>query len=99
MVVPQGKYLAIVSTNVETANPEQECSPGLVLLGNICEKFVTISDSLEPLGDGTDNNVFISNSFDSTSHFETTCTDVKDLYRRVTGKELDLTVSETAGSE
>ena len=94
MVVPKGYYLAIVSTTVETSNPEQECGPGLALLGHICERFVTVSDAYEPNGDGTDNNVFISKSYDATSHFETTCADVADIYRRVTGKELDLTIPE-----
>jgi len=93
-VVPTGKYMAIVSTTVETSNPETECLPGLQLLGNILERFIIVSDTYEPNGDGTDNQVFISTSFDATSHFETTCLDVADVYRRVTGKELDLTVSE-----
>jgi len=96
MVVPEGKYLAIVSTTVETSNPETECLPGLQLLGNILERFVVVSDSFAPNGDGTDNQVFISTTFDATSHFETTCFDVADIYRRVTGKDLDLTMPEAA---
>ena len=94
-VVPKGKYMAIVSTTVETGNPETECLPGLQLLGNILERFVIVSDSFAPNGDGTDNQIFISTTFDATSHFETTCFDVADLYRRVSGKELDLTMPET----
>lgn len=95
MVVPKGKFMAIVSTTVETANPEAECQPALNLLGNILERFVIVSDSYEPLGDGKDNQVFISTSFDATSHFETTCHDVADMYRRITGKELDLTIPDS----
>merc|ERR1712125_106636 len=75
MVAPEGKYIAMVSTTVETSNPETECLPGLQLLGNILERFIIVSDT-----------------FDPTSHFETTCMDVADIYRRVTGKDLDLTV-------
>merc|ERR1719282_150050 len=95
MVVPKGKYLAIVSTTVETQNPEAECLPALQLLGNILERFVIVSDSFEPIGDGKDNQVFISSTFDATSHFETTCYDVSDLYRRITGKDLDLSLPES----
>lgn len=42
----------------------------------------------EPLEDGTKDNIFISKSYDATSHFETTTDDVKDIYARATGEEL-----------
>lgn len=37
-VCPEGYYIALVSTTVETANPEAELAPGLKLLGAIKEK-------------------------------------------------------------
>lgn len=37
-VAPKGWYIAMVSTTVETANPEAEILPGLQLLGPISEK-------------------------------------------------------------
>lgn len=49
-----------------------------------------MSDIEEPLTDGTADQVFISRSYDATSHFETVCDDVKDIYRRMTGTELVL---------
>jgi len=39
-VAPQGKYIALISTTVETDNPERECLPGLKLLEPILEKYV-----------------------------------------------------------
>jgi len=33
--------------------------------------------------------VFISTSYDATTHFETTCDDVVDIYGRVTGTPFD----------
>ena len=33
--------------------------------------------------------IFISKSYDATTHFETTCTDVLDMYRRATGGDFD----------
>ena len=42
----------------------------------------------EPVEDGTQDNIFISKSYDASSHFETTTDDVKDIYRRATGEEL-----------
>ncbi|RUS16969.1 GDP dissociation inhibitor [Endogone sp. FLAS-F59071] len=83
-------YLAIVSTIIETENPEKEIEPGLNLLGPIADKFISISPIEEPLSDGTSDQVFISRSYDATSHFETVCEDVKDIYRRVTGNDLVL---------
>ncbi|EGC37087.1 Rab GDP dissociation inhibitor alpha [Dictyostelium purpureum] len=92
MVCPKGKFIAIVSTTVETADPEKELAPAYALLGQIQEKFVSISDFYEPIGDGVQDKIFISKSYDATSHFETTCEDVMDIYKRITGKDLVLTV-------
>lgn len=42
----------------------------------------------EPLDDGTKDKIFVSKSYDATSHFETTTDDVRDIYRRLAGEEL-----------
>ncbi|KAG8248870.1 rab GDP dissociation inhibitor alpha [Homalodisca vitripennis] len=88
-VAAKGWFIAMVSTTVETDNPEAEIKPGLDLLGPIKQKFVTVSEYLEPTDDGKDSQVFISKSYDATTHFETTCLDVLDIYRRGTGEEFD----------
>ena len=56
-VAARGKYLAIVSTTVETANPASELDPGLQLLGKIDKKFVWVSDLYEPKDDGKESKV------------------------------------------
>ena len=81
-------YVAIVSTVVETSNPEKECEPALALLGPIVEKFVSIKDIYIPKNDGKEEGIYISKSYDATSHFETACEDVKSIYQRLTGLEL-----------
>lgn len=91
MVTPKGWYLAMVSTTVETSNPEAEVLPGLQLLGQIAEKFIQISDVYEPSDLGSESQIFISRSYDATTHFETTCKDVLDLFQRGTTKEFDFT--------
>ncbi|KAL8609899.1 Rab GDP dissociation inhibitor beta [Nucella lapillus] len=88
-VCSKGHYLAIVSTTVETDNPEAELKPGLDLLGAIEEKFVSVSDLLEPTDDGQQSNTFITTSYDATTHFETTCDDVVKIYKRITGEDFD----------
>ncbi|KAJ0064609.1 hypothetical protein NL108_011364 [Boleophthalmus pectinirostris] len=88
-VAAQGKYIAIVSTTVETAEPESEIAPALELLEPIDKKFVAISDMYEPTDDGSDSQIFASRSYDATTHFETTCNDIKDIYKRMTGSDFD----------
>ena len=88
-VSTKGWFIAMVSTNVETANPEAEIQPGLNLLGPIKQKFIQLSDVYEPLHPGTEKQLFISKSYDATSHFETTCLDVLDIFKRGTGEEFD----------
>lgn len=88
-VAAQGKYIAIVSTTVETAEPEKEIELALELLAPIDQKFVAISDLYEPLDDGTESQIFVSQSYDATTHFETTCNNIKDIYKRMTGTDFD----------
>ncbi|KRY37535.1 Rab GDP dissociation inhibitor alpha [Trichinella spiralis] len=89
MVAAKDWYVAIVSTTVETNSPESELLPGLQLLGSITQKFVSISDLMEPVNDGRTSQVFISKSYDATSHFKTTCDDVIDIFQRGTGEPFD----------
>lgn len=95
---PEGRYLALVSTTVETSNPENELTQGVELLGPILESFVTVEDMYEPIDDGTRDQAFISRSYDATTHFETTVDDVFDLYKRIHGKDLVLGSGSAAAS-
>jgi Rab GDP dissociation inhibitor len=52
---------------------------------------VSVSDVFEPIDEGTESQVFISKSYDPTSHFETTCKDVLDIFKRGTTTEFDFT--------
>ncbi|PSS37597.1 hypothetical protein PHLCEN_2v524 [Hermanssonia centrifuga] len=83
-------YIAIVSTIVETANPEQEIAPGLQLLGTIHDKFVSVTPLFVPTSTGESDNIFITRSYDATSHFETVVEDVQDVWKRAVGKDLVL---------
>jgi len=92
-VCPKGKFIAIVGTTVETANPEKEIECGLKLLEPIEQKFITITDTYEATNDPKQDGVFITGSYDATSHFETTVEDCLELYTRITGKKLELNVN------
>jgi Rab GDP dissociation inhibitor len=94
-VCKKGYYLAIISTNVETNDPESELEKAYELLGDIKEKFVTISDQYEPIDMTYSDNVFITSTFDPLSHFEEDTETVISLYEKMTGSKLDLEISET----
>jgi Rab GDP dissociation inhibitor len=53
-------------------------------------RFVSITPLYIPTMSGKDDNIYITRSYDATSHFETVVDDVRDVYERVTGKELEL---------
>ena len=59
-------------------------------MSNSNNRFITVTDLEEPIEDGSKDQVFISRSYDATSHFGTVCEDVKSIYKRVTGQDLVL---------
>ena len=59
---------------------------GISMLGPIEEKFVEVTEVMEPLESGQRDKCFVSKGYDATSHFETTVEDVLELYSRITGK-------------
>ncbi|XP_063702069.1 rab GDP dissociation inhibitor alpha [Culicoides brevitarsis] len=94
-VSAKGWFVGMVSTTVETNDPESEIKAGLDLLQPIAQKFVTVSDYYEPTDNGLDSQIFISQSYDATTHFETTCMDVLDIFKRGTGEDFDFSKVKT----
>lgn len=91
-VCPAGWFVAIVSTIAEgAANHHLELQPGFDRLGPIAEMFMGGPIPIyEPLASGAEDGVFLSRSYDATSHFETTTDDVRDIYRRAEGEALQV---------
>lgn len=92
-VSAKGVYIAIVSTKMEGSDADKEVIPGLALLGNIMQRFTTVATTYEPVSDGSSDKCFISSSFDASSHFEGDVDDLLALYKRVTGKDLDMSIN------
>jgi Rab GDP dissociation inhibitor len=92
-VTAPGVYVAIVSTISEKHDPDEDLSPGLLLLGPILKRFTSVSQQYEPVADGTSDSCYISKSFDATSHFENDCDDLLSLFHRVTGEQLDMSIN------
>ena len=61
-VAPKGKFIAFVSTEAETDNPETELRPGIDLLGPVDEIFFDVYDRNEPVNEPALDNCFISTS-------------------------------------
>jgi len=90
-IAAKDKYVAIVSTVVETEDPEKELEPAYNLLGKILEKFVDVSEIRLPVDDGLRDNVFVTTTYDPTSHFEDASTEVLRMWKTITCEDLDLT--------
>jgi len=97
-VAAKGKYIAIVSTQVETQKPEDEIKPALKLLGPIEHIMCTVSTLFIPTDNGEDG-VFVTQSYDATSHFESASIDVMNMWRKIYGEDLVLTVHKDAMAE
>jgi len=86
-VAPKGKYIGLVAGLLETDNVKKELEPGVKLLGNVLHKFYYVAPLFEPANDHKKEGIHISSSYDSTTHFESVCTDVIRLYKEITGEE------------
>jgi len=53
-------------------------------------RFVEVTPLYTPTSDGKADNIYITRSYDATSHFETVVEDVHDVWRRVIGADLVL---------
>lgn len=53
-------------------------------------RFVSVSPLYAPVSSGEADNIFITRSYDATSHFETVVEDVQDVWKRIVGKDLVL---------
>ena len=87
-------FLAIISTIAETDKPETEIEVAMDIVGPILEKFDKVSEIYQPIDTTFKGNVFITSSFDPQSHFENDTDNVIDIYEKITGAKLDLTIEE-----
>ena len=68
----------------------KEVEEGIALLGDVALRFDDVQDTYEPTSDGKKDNVFVTKSYDATSHFEYESREVMDLFERIMGYPLDL---------
>uniref|UniRef100_UPI003980FCA1 hypothetical protein n=1 Tax=Salmonella sp. s54836 TaxID=3159673 RepID=UPI003980FCA1 len=65
-----------------------ELKRGVELLGEIDEIFYSTSPYMVPTDDGTKSNIFITSSYDATTHFETTCVELEAVYEKNYWREI-----------
>jgi Rab GDP dissociation inhibitor len=92
-IAAKGKYIAIVSCLVEGKDPKAELKAALSLLGKVDQEFFWVTDQYLPANDSAKDNVFVTSSYDASTHFESATTEVLELYTAVTGKHVDLTIT------
>ena len=98
-VAPDGMWIAIVSTNVETSEPLKELQVGIDQLGDVMERFDAVSPIYAPIGDGKDDGCFITTGYDGSSHFQSCSADVLKIYENITGEQLDMSIKADIESE
>jgi len=84
-VAPPGKYIVMISTTVETNNPRNEIGAAMALLGNVQHSFYSVQPVYVPRNNSNQDGIYISNSYDSTTHFESIADDVIRIYQQYTG--------------
>lgn len=90
-IAPAGKFVAMIQANVETANPKKELEVARKLIGNSLKDFFWVSDFYVPVNPAAlaAKGIFITTSYDSTSHFESATEEVLSVFEGVTGEKLD----------
>lgn len=92
LICAKGVYVAMVSTTVETEDPKQEIQPAIELLGPVLDMFVTVGTLQEPLESGAATGLWVSKSYDPSSHFEVASNDILEIYEKLSGEKLDLNI-------
>ena len=99
LICAKGIYVVSISTTIETANPMEEIQPAINLLGPILDMFVSESTLYDQLEDGKASNLWISKSYDPSSHFEVASNDILEIYEKIVGEKLDLNIEPSDDDE
>jgi len=107
-VCPQRRFLAVLSATVEGGDVDvsdrKACADacarelkvglGLIPSANILEKFTWVTDTRAPTNSEDLNaaGIYMTATFDATSHFQSATAEVLSLYESITGSKLDLNV-------
>jgi Rab GDP dissociation inhibitor len=68
-------------------------------LGSILDIFVSVSTLYDPLEDGRKSNLWITKSYDPSSHFEIASNEILDIYEKIVGEKLNLNIEPTGDED
>jgi Rab GDP dissociation inhibitor len=60
---------------------------------------VSVQILYDPLEDGKKSNLWISKSYDASSHFELASNDILEIYEKISGEKLDLNIEQNEEEE
>lgn len=92
-VCKKGYFLAIISGNVEKPSVDEDLGVAFQLIGPVVHRFVTETVIKTPVSRTFTDGLFVTDTLDATSHFESAAENVLELFRGVTGKALDLAIT------
>jgi len=93
---PLPYYLVFCNTKAESAEGkalngnEAELKPAMDILGSIEQKFIFRSKLYKPKADKPDNGIYITDSYDAATHFESTCKNITSIWKQIYGEDFDL---------
>ena len=68
-------------------------------MGSILDIFVSASTLYDPLEDGRKSNLWITKSYDPSSHFEIASNEILDIYEKIVGEKLNLNIEPTGDED
>lgn len=89
---PKNLCIGFISGLVTSEDPKElEAGWKILETAKVLERFYKVYNIYEPMNDVCEpKNIFISKSYDASSHFESTIEDAVQMYERITGEKLDL---------
>lgn len=98
-VCKKGTSLAIISANKEHSNVDEDLKVAFGIIGPIKYRFVAEEVVYTPLDRQFKNGLAITDTLDATSHFESAAENVIEIYKAMTGKDLDLVITKEDEAE
>ncbi|KAM3128488.1 hypothetical protein pb186bvf_019420 [Paramecium bursaria] len=87
-ILDESHFVQAIITNIETNDPEKELEAGFNLINPVLEKFINVSDVY--IQNEQKNNLYFTNSYNATNVLDTEIDQVFEIYKQITGKNLDL---------
>ena len=82
-ICPKGIYIAVLSTEMETQKAEKEMRPATELLGDVLERFDSVTTMFRPRKASKQQGIYIFKSIDASLSLDSVADDVRDVYSEI----------------